>query len=224
MYKLVSFPHYTCGGLLCDIFNDTFSDMGTHGAIANVRHSLAKIGDTDTVMTNYDPDQVMNRLSTLVDNSQWVGTHCWPGPLPLDQFQQVLNITTTTARSQFYRWCRAYRHMFRSQWGSISGQDLQDKMRECAKNYLIPFEPVQHPRVHNIEFAEIVHGTAEFISLVRQRSDYQTHLDRWYQYNGFLLKPGIWYGAEAEAFHQAQAENNLKRPYIYDPTTATIRL
>ena len=52
--KLVCFPHYTCGGLLCDILNDTFSNIGTNGGINNIHHSIGKIGDVDTVQTNFD--------------------------------------------------------------------------------------------------------------------------------------------------------------------------
>jgi hypothetical protein len=55
--NLICFPHYTCGGLLCDILNGTFSEITSDGGVNSIGHGLGKIGDSDTVMIDYDPDR-----------------------------------------------------------------------------------------------------------------------------------------------------------------------
>lgn len=222
MYKLICFPHYTCGGLLSDILNCTFSDMGPRGAISSIRHSLGKIGDSNTVLTDFDVSTVMQQLHSLPDKTAWVGTHCWPGQLPLAEFQQIVAVTTATERSQVYRWARAFHHMFRDEWGNISGMELIDKMRECAKNYLVPFAPVQHPRVYNIEFADIVDHTTEFINLVGTNVD--QHTQRWHAHNAFLKEKDFWNSLAVKTFYQAQVETLLQRRYVYEPSTVPIAL
>ena len=54
--KLVCFPHYTAGGLLCDILQGKFSVIGTNNGINSNEHSLGKIGDSDTVYTDFDAE------------------------------------------------------------------------------------------------------------------------------------------------------------------------
>jgi hypothetical protein len=43
--NLICFPHYTCGGLLCDIMEDTMSEFADNGGIASPTHNVGKIGD-----------------------------------------------------------------------------------------------------------------------------------------------------------------------------------
>ena len=156
MLNLICFPHYTCGGLLCDIMTGLFSPIGTNGGIDSIHHSVGKIGDTSTVMLDYDADKFMQKVSLMdTKNDTWIGTHCWPGQLPLDNFNKILIVTTTTFKSKIYRWARVYHHYFLPTWKNLSGIDLVDKSRETAKNYLIPFQPVlDKPNVLNVEFAD----------------------------------------------------------------------
>jgi len=212
--KLICFPHYTCGGLLCDILNNTFSPIGTHGGIDSIAHSIGKIGDTDTVNTTFDPLVLKNKLSAI-DTNLWAGTHCWPGNMqPLDQFEQILTITTATWKSKLYRWTRSYHHYYASRWSNLSNMSLTDKMRETAKNYHVAFEPVIASNVVNIEFADIVENTHEFKYIVKNYSVDQ-HMDRWRTVNNFLYAD-IWNLASTHAFHQAEVEINLQRYYRYD--------
>jgi len=211
--KLVCFPHYTCGGLLCDLLNQKISKTGKNGGVNNTQHNLAKIGDSDSVFYNYDVDQLMQRLAT-VKTQDWLGTHCWPGPLPLDKFDQIINITTATHRSRLYRWVRAY-HLYYSHsvpWLSQHEQLRVDKERETAKNYLAAFDPVYHPQVINIEFSEIVEQQPSFMSLVNCHSD---ALVQWRSTNSFLYDQDLWSSTAAVRFHEAELETQLATRYVY---------
>jgi len=223
MVNLICFPHYTCGGLLCDIMTKIMSPIGENGGIVSLAHRLGKIGDNATVFVDYNSVELIDKIkqhkkiADPTDQLQWVGTHCWPGNLPLAEFNQVINITTTTYQSKLYRWYRAYMLYFKPLWGELTGMDLIDKMRETAKNYIIPAEPVFSPSVINLEFADVVHQTEEFKKVVECRS-YKHHMERWLNYNNFLLKsPDLWNHSVSKSFYEAEFEINLKRYYQYDP-------
>jgi hypothetical protein len=215
--NLICFPHYTCGGLLGDILNDTFSQLSGNGGIANVYSDMAKIGDTNTVFTDYDPAAFQKKLQDIqVAAHTWIGTHIWPGKLDLTQFNSVLMITTTTAKSKLYRWARAYYLYYTDSklWSELQGQDRLDKERETAKNYLIPFQPIQAPNVTNIEFAEIVECRPEFLQLVKDKNTH-AHLDRWRKLNSFLYESDIWASAPFQRFYEAELEVCLSKHYVY---------
>jgi len=197
--------------------SDSFSPMGPKGGIASKQHGMGKIGDTNTVMLDYKPEEFMQTLSSknLADNT-WIGTHCWPGHLPLDQFNKVLIVTTTTFKSKIYRWARAHYHYFSSEWKSIIGMELIDKSRETAKNYLVPFEPVlSGPNVLNVEFADIVETTQEFCYAINYQ-EYIRHMTRWKEVNYFLYAEDFWKSDVVKHFYQAELEVNLQRYYRYE--------
>ena len=177
---------------------------------------MGKIGDANTVLTEYDPQQFMDRVATMTfPGNSWIGTHCWPGRLPLDQFDKVIMITTTTFKSKIYRWARAYYHYFSPQWQELAGMDLVDKARETAKNYLIPFEPIfLKSNVLNVEFADVVETTQEFYHAVDQRNC-SMHMDRWKEVNNFLYTDKFWNSEIVQYFYQAEFETNLGRYYRY---------
>ena len=217
MLNLICFPHYTCGGLLCDIITGSFSPLSANGGIASVHHSVGKIGDTDTVMLDYDTKKFMQKvLSKNLPNNSWVGTHCWPGLLPLEQFNKVLVVTTTTFKSKIYRWARAHHHYFSPTWKNLSGIDLIDKSRETAKNYLVPFAPVPTTsNVLNVEFADIVETTPEFYYAIDHRES-ASHIARWKEVNYFLYAENFWKSEVVDQFYQAELEIKLGRYYRYN--------
>lgn len=216
MYNLVSFPHYTCGGLLCDILNNTWSPVGERGDIRSIHHGAGKIGDADTVFTDFDPQELLGIISKLsVPSHSWVGTHCWPTPELIKQFDQTIIVSTATSRSQMYRWARAYQHFFKPQWIELTGIERLDKMRETAKNYIIPFEPVLDHTVTNLEFADVVDNTTEF-QFVIQHLDCKHHLARWQEINSFLYDQDFWNSDMVKSFYQAEHEVKLGRYYRYN--------
>jgi len=169
--------------------SDSFSPMGPKGGIASKQHGMGKIGDTNTVMLDYKPEEFMQTLSSknLADNT-WIGTHCWPGHLPLDQFNKVLIVTTTTFKSKIYRWARAHYHYFSSEWKSIIGMELIDKSRET---------------------------TQEFCYAINYQ-EYIRHMTRWKEVNYFLYAEDFWKSDVVKHFYQAELEVNLQRYYRYE--------
>lgn len=217
--NLICFPHYTCGGLLCDILNETFSTVGKHGGINSFTHNIGKIGDADTIFVDYDPEVLINQLQKLkTPNSKWIGTHCWPGNLNLELFDRVIVVTTTTFRSKLYRWTRAYHHYYfqSAPWVELTGHARIDKERETAKNYLVPFMPVHRSNINivNIEFAEIVEKTVEFKNLMYGK-DTDCHMDRWQKINSFLYDTTIWSSNPFKRFYEAELETQLSKHYVY---------
>lgn len=212
--NLICFPHYTCGGLLGDILSNTFSPMLPNGGIESFSHTLGKIGDSASVHIDYNVAEFMAKVSK-VERGTWVGTHCWPGRLPLTEFDKIINVTTATSRSKIYRWLRAYNLYFAPQWTELQGLELTDKVRETAKSYLIGFVPVQAANVYNIEFADVVENTAEFKHLVDYRNT-DMHLGRWQETNKFLFDSNLWNSDAVKSFYQAEHETALKRYYRYE--------
>lgn len=216
MINLVCFPHYTAGGLVCDILGETFSPVGSNGGINSINHSLGKIGDTATVLTDFD-QQAFDQLTQGLAPGTWVGTHCWAGLLDVEKYGHIINITTATHRSRVYRWMRAYRHYFAKTWDleSMTAMEQTDKLRETAKNYLKSFDPVTAANVVNIEFADIVENTQEFLSAMGNKP-LSAHVDRWQKINDFLYTENLWNNPLVLAYYQAEMEQAHNRYYIYE--------
>jgi len=214
--KIVSFPHYTCGGLLCDILNGTYSLIAPNGGISSINHSLGKIGDANDILMDFDPTTFFNAL-VHVDKNKWIGTHCWLGSIDLgDNISQVINVTTETYRSRLYRWIRVYHlHYIKSKpWQNLSGMSEIDKQRETAKNYLKPFGKISHPKVVNIEFSDVVEQSASLKILIGH--DSEKHLSRWREINHWLYDVDLWTSSAASRFHEAEYEQNLGQFYQYE--------
>ena len=214
--KIVSFAHYTCGGLLCDILNNTFSEVGSNGGINSIHHSIGKIGDSDTLHIDFDIDKFKQALQKNQDNS-WIGTHCWLGKIDRSMFETVINVTTMTYRSRLYRWARAYHHYYMGSqpWQGLTGTLAIDKHRETAKNYVKPCEKIIDDRVVNLEFADVVECTAGFVKLLPS-DGYHRHVKRWQEVNHFLYAPDLWFSVAAARFHEAEHEMLLGDRYVYE--------
>lgn len=213
--KLVSFPHYTCGGLLCDLLNGTWSAVDHKGGIDSLQHSLGKIGDSAAVYRDFDQQHLEHLLRTTVYPG-WVGTHCWLGAVDSDLYEQTINVTTMTYRSRLYRWIRAYHHYYLASdpWQGLQGIDEIDKQRETAKNYLQAFEPIRNSKVINLEFADVVECSAAFRDVMPDQLE--THMSRWRKINHFLYASDMWRSVAADRFHEAEHEMNLDQSYRYE--------
>ena len=212
--NLVCFPHYTAGGLLCEVLNSTVSGIGFNGGFSNSFHSLGKIGDSDTIFDLYDPGDLYEKLRySGAHDTTWAGTHCWPGLLDLTRFHQVINVTTATYRSKLFRWARAYVHYFQNT-GEVKGLlDLEkkDKMRLLAKNYIKPFLPVTGSNVLNLEFSSIVDFDTQANSIIGDNPRYKF----WKDNNTFLYDPDFWQSDIVERFHEAEFEVVTGTDYVY---------
>lgn len=223
MYNLICFPHYTCGGLLADILNDTWSDVAPNGGLSSLQHNVGKLGDSDSIFDSFN-QQEFDSISTLAQESgmadgNWLGTHCWPGLVATDKFGTIINVTTVTNRSKLYRWIRTYYHYYLPRNTEITNElDRLDKFREGAKQYLIPFKTVPSTNVINIEFSELVDETREFTALIEKYNTLdklQQHMTRWKQLNSFLYDTDLWNSYPAKRFHEAEYETELSADYIY---------
>jgi hypothetical protein len=213
--KIVCFPHYTCGGLLCDILNNTFSPVAENGGIESIHHSIGKIGD-ELIYKEFDVNLLLNQLHKFKDHDVWIGTHCWLGDQDLSSFNCIINITTLTYKSRFYRWVRAYHHYYLKSvpWQNLHGMEEIDKQRETAKNYLEPFLPINHSRVINIEFADVVERHHSFLAILPNTS--ANHLNRWQTVNNFLYQENIWQSTAAKRFYEAEYEVLSNQYYQYN--------
>jgi hypothetical protein len=196
---------------------DVISEFADNGGIANPAHNAGKIGDSLDVFTDYNVDEFLSRVDPWLESNRWIGTHCWPGPLPLERFETVINITTTTYASKIYRWYRAYVLYHQPMWAHLTGTDLVDKIVTVAKSYVIPALPVAAPNVFNLEFADLVHQTEEFDQVLDRgrvpRNGAAQHMQRWMQQNEFLYNTDIWNSVAAQSFFHAEFEINLGRGY-----------
>ncbi len=223
MYNLISFPHYTCGGLLCDILNNTWSAVGTNGGIQSINHAIGKVGDTNSVFVEVlqqDIDLIVNNAkNTNIPDNAWLSTHCWLGKVNFDNFGTIVNITTETTKSKLYRWLRAYYHYFVPTIRGSIMSDLEeiDQMRESAKQYLIPFAKIHGNNVINLEFSDVVENTAKFKQIIEQTAQTSTarHLKRWQQINYFLYQKKLWYSFPTKRFFEAEYETVHEADYMY---------
>jgi hypothetical protein len=212
--KLLCFPHYTAGGVLCDILENKFSPVQENGGIRSFSHSYGKIGDSESIFTDFDTKKFESFLSTVKHQKVVIGTHCWPGPMDLSICDQVILITTETTRSKIYRWLRAW-HLYFSKQDHIrhlTGIELIDKQRETAKNYLQAFSSI--PQYCNLEFADLVETTAEFYDLL-DGIDVRQHMDRWKSLNSFLYDSNMWNNSLVKRYHEAEFELAHGKYYKY---------
>jgi len=212
--KLLCFPHYAGGGLLCDILENKFSPVHKNGGLDSLSHSYGKIGDSESTFTNFDQNKFNIFLSNAKDHELIIGTHCWPGEMDLSMCDQVILITTETTRSKIYRWLRAWHLYFSKQdhISSLTGMELVDKQRETAKNYLQAFGAIPH--YCNLEFADIVETTAEFYDIM-SGMEIKTHMDRWKSLNSFLYDSNLWNNSLVKRYHEAEFELAHGKYYKY---------
>lgn len=219
--KIVSFPHYTCGGLLCDMLNNTFGTVGSHGGIHSVYDFYGKIGDGWDVHDKFSEQTFFAALAnfSVANKDVWIGTHCWLGSIDLDsdQISSVISVSTETYRSKLYRWTRTYHHYFKKTptWQSLEGSGIHaiDKQRETAKSYMIPFAKINHPKVINLEFSDVVENKPAFLSLFDQ--DVTKHINRWRDVNSFLYDKEMWQSDTALRLHEAEHELAHHTQYRY---------
>lgn len=211
--KIVSFPHYTCGGLLCDILNGTWSEV-QYGGIDNKLSNTGKLPDVDGMLFDFDHDVLMQNFIAK-DRGSWLGTHCWVGNMDLEKFEKIIVVSTMTYKSKLYRWIRACHHWYQnsSPWQNLSGIDMIDKERETAKNYLKEFPMIHHPRAINIEFADVVELRASFIEVIGSGQD--RYLQRWRDLNSFLFDPNLLTCDAANRFYEAEFEFRTGKHYVY---------
>lgn len=211
--KVISYPHYTCGGLLCDILNNTNSGI-RDGGFNNRQSQLGKLPDVNGMLFEFDQHDLLDGLRQEPEEL-WVGTHCWLGGLDLDLFDSIINISTLTYKSRLYRWMRSGNHWYKNShpWQGLNKQELIDKQRETAKNYLQSFPAIDHPKVINIDFADVVEHRPSFLRLIGPGKE--QYLEKWKLLNDFLYQDNILQSDLALRFHEAEYESSSGQCYVY---------
>jgi len=212
--KLLCFPHYGGGGLLCDILENKFSFVQNDGGLASLSHYYGKIGDSESIFTNFDQSKFSLFLTESKGHNKVIGTHCWPGSADLSMCDQVILITTETTRSKIYRWLRAWNLYFSKQdhIRHLTDIELIDKQRETAKNYIQAFGAI--PQYRNLELSDIVETTPEFYDLMAGM-EIKKHMYRWKSLNSFLYDPNLWNNSLVKRYHEAEFELLHGRYYKY---------
>ena len=207
--KLVCFSNNTGGGLVCDLLNGHSSPAQGY-RLNSPEHNIFKIGDVPGVQWSVDIGAWLDRCDQHRNHVQWMGTHLHPRGIPnLDDFQQVVVITTERRTSRRLRWLRYYHGWFRSEfphWQESSDLHDIDRVRELAKNTLVPYPA--HAGCWNVEFADLVSG--EFVA--NNNLDYDYYW-RWRESNSFLMSPeDSW---ASQRFDEAEWEQLHQKPYRY---------
>jgi hypothetical protein len=209
--KLVCYSNNTAGGLLCTLLNNTPFEMSNSYAVKGAEDNFLKISDTATVTTTIDHSAWYRQLDKISPTDKWVGTHHHPSLIPnLNDFEEVIAITTETRQSKLYRWLRYYNGWFKSvtpQWRETDDLVDIDKIRCLAKNVFEPFST--HPDCINIEFADIVDGTFIQDNLLNSH-----HFSLWKQHNLWLYEYNndTW---AVKRFNEAEYEIANSQPYKY---------
>lgn len=220
---LISYPHYTCGGFLCNIYNKEFNGFADHGGMDGEAHSIFKTRDDGKSPYTSIEELINIRLTTWESKygklPEAVGTHYPADKMPLHMFDSVINVTTVTSRSRMYRWLRVYHHYFMetSEWKSLRGIDLIDKARETAKQYLKPVGPVDHKKVYNVEFSDIVDCNTNCYNNIYKLNEevFQELQALWAKKNSFLYESNIWDSDAIKRYTEAEYEINARTHYKY---------
>ena len=178
--KLVCFPNFAAGGLVCELLNPIDTEDLLDGITfnGNMHHSLMKIGDNGMVFRNFNEAEWHKCLTRVRGmpyrlKDMWLGTHCHPTSIPekyFKEFEQVMAITTESRLSKYYRFLRY-------SWDPVIGKEFAPiKIADFVSE---SFE--SDPRCINVEFEHIVDG-----SWVKEMNlDYDKYL-LWREINSFL--------------------------------------
>lgn len=147
--NLISYPAWTCGGLFCDILNQTLSPLDNNGGMGLPYHKgLLIVHGPDTDNNDLLQEKINN---TNLDQNIWAGTHTYPNKIDLSQFDNVIVINLTTADSILYRYARVF---YQCLYGNgING----DRSLSDPKKWNMVNNPLLSGRnVENIEFEDVV--------------------------------------------------------------------
>lgn len=209
--KLICFPNNTAGGLICNLFNKKQPIFVGYKTVNN-EHNIFKFEDTPTICNNITDKQLWFEVTKKYkDTNVWYGTHVHPIAIPnLQDFDDVLLITTQTEKSKLYRWLRYYYGWFYSSmpnWVEDNSLEKIDKIRELCKNVFVGFSPFDAYKF--VEFEDIVSG--KFIKENNLNSD-QYHT--WCENNKFLYTSSDTTWA-TQRFYEAKFELETGKSFAY---------
>lgn len=198
--KLVCFPGYTCGALLCDILNKESSQIGKHNNLVSANHNRGKIALQNSFNgTGFDNNlfetQISNCSQYPILQDAWIGTHCWAGELNLSLFDQVVQITTENRMSKIYRFTRIFYTMLSGKYPDMPKPVRPFGVDQFNQGYAKAYAP----NIINIEFEDIVewkNGIEDvLVSYIGESFRNHIHNRRkvWIEINDFLYDKRLDY-------------------------------
>lgn len=209
--KLVCFSNNTAGGLVCNLLNKQkiiFNGYKTK----NQEHNLLKFEDTPTICNSIDDKKLWYDITNKYKVTDlWYGTHVHPSGIPnINDYEEILTITTQTEKSKLYRWLRYYYGWYYTEtvnWREDDTLEKIDKIRELSKNVFVEFKPYNN--LNYVEFEEIVNG-----NFVKNNGLDQVEFANWKSANNFLYDSCLnnW---GTKRFYEAQYELRTNKPFKY---------
>lgn len=181
--NLVSFAAVTAGGLVCELLNNTTTEIGLNGTYNSFQHNLMK-NNSKTYEFNEkkweDRLKYANALNQVWDNA-WYGTHIYAGVLPekyANQFEKILIITTSTTLSKWYYFLRLLKIRDDLRDVPLDENCIEMVLDSVSEYYFLP-----DARYINVEFEDVVSG-----KFVREFNLNPSQFDKWKQSNSYLYE------------------------------------
>jgi hypothetical protein len=190
--NLVCFPNFTAGGLLCDLYNKT-QTLIQHGTVRNKEHSVLKISNFDNPNKFVWDDVVYvlweKRCKQLSANivGKYYGTHLpAQGIRNKSDFTHIINITTNSHNSKFYRWLRYYYLEIDNRFWLDTESKINSKkvQMDNYKNFVLQTSSYDDIDCENVEFSDIVNG-----SYIQKKLLDESYFQDWKKQNNFLFEP-----------------------------------
>lgn len=187
--RLVCFLGVTAGGLVCDLLNQIESPIDINGRVKSKHHNTFK---NLTPYLDKGPFDESTWFQIIRNNNlkpfMYYGTHTHPSNIPkkyLDQFVEVVVISSTTQMCKFYKYLR-FKHLYSNSPINIEA---------CFADY----PPVEG--CTEIKFCDVVEGR-----FVKEYNLNTEHFDMWKKSNSYLYDQSF-----TEEFLKLYNDYNFKR-------------
>lgn len=201
--KLITAPYNTCGDLLCEVANKSYSSISNgnyHNSVDPIRGSVNTYNSID-LKINRDDLSAYNIFPRMIyegfkDRKDWIGTQYYPAiKFPIMEkatlhvhpkfFKKIVAVTVTTDMSKIYRFSRIKYHHYNS--------FTKERPRKTEKfeHWLETTHAIEGSNIFNIEFSDFVENKMirELIDFL-EITDIQYYNERrfgWIKENSFLL-------------------------------------
>lgn len=188
--NIITVGSFCAGGILSDLLNGERSPFETAVIKSRWNHIL-KIADYQSVLHITLPEHTkewLERTEKLLQKDwtkgKYFGTHQPSHLIPnIESFEHVINVTTNSDKSRFYRFLRHY-------YVEINGQKMiQEHARDEIKNMInfckfdTDWIDYDAPNITNLELEDIVEG--KFCDSINGDKE---HMEKWKKRNHFIFQ------------------------------------
>ena len=166
-----------CGGtLITDLLNKEQSPF--EGSILQSRYNnilkLSTGDEWDSMITNLSNSKSLK--------GKYFSTHISVSMVPdINVFDKIIQVTTVTTKSQWYRFLRLYYLSINLQ-KSLQKSQIEDVIGIAMICKNIPYSPFDAVNVENLELEDVIEG--RFVESINGNKD---HFNRWIKRNKFLF-------------------------------------